>query len=337
MELIVISGFLGSGKTSLLLLLAKSFVAEGRKVAIVENEVGQNGIDGDMLKAEGLNVREIYSGCVCCSLRHDLIHTLLELEREVKPDVVFLEPSGVAGPKQIKHCLCGYGGDIEKQTFLVVADAKRLPAIRDFSMPLIHDGLEIADLVALNKCDLVSAQQFKELEARIREINPAVDLLCVSATTGFHVDCLIEKIKMRVSGKPEASPAEHAQGNLPEAAIFAASVTIDAPVVQSGQRVKEMLQNLCAQLKAEKGVLIGHIKAILKTQPTGYLVFSVTAEDEPVTEKGLLPQGRITQLDLTVNAIVYGIDEVPFSALCKNSFQALSQSLQAHPKKEENP
>jgi G3E family GTPase len=328
MELIVISGFLGSGKTSLLLLLAKAFVAEGRKVAIVENEVGQNGIDGDMLKAEGLNVREIYSGCVCCSLRIDLIHTLLELERKVKPDLVILEPSGVAGPKQIKHCLCGYGGDIEKQTFLVVADAKRLPAIRDFSMPLIHDGFEIADVVALNKCDLVSARQLNDLEARIREINPTVDLLCVSATTGFQVEGLLEKIKMRSSGKPEASPAEHVKGNLPEAAIFAASATIDAPVVHARQQVKEMLQSLCVQLKAEKGVLIGHIKAILKTLPTGYLVFSVTAEDDPVTEKGRLPQERITQLDLTVNAIVYGIDEAPFSALCKKSFQALTQSLQ---------
>lgn len=328
MELLVISGFLGSGKTSLLLLLSKSFVAAGRKVAIIENEVGQNGIDGDMLKAEGLNVREIYSGCVCCSLRIDLIHTLLELERKVKPDLVILEPSGVAGPKQIKHCLCGYGGDIEKQTFLVVADAKRLPAIRDFSMPLIHDGFEIADVVALNKCDLVSTQQLNELQARIREINPTVDLLCVSATTGFHVDDLLEKINRRASVKPAASPAEHAKGNLPKAAIFAATAGIDEPVAQAGQQVKEMLQSLCAQVKAEKGVLIGHIKAILKTEPTGYLVFSVTAENEPATEKGRLPQERITHLDLTVNAIVYGADEAAFTALCNERFQALTQSLQ---------
>jgi G3E family GTPase len=328
MELLVISGFLGSGKTSLLLLLSKSFVAAGRKVAIIENEVGQNGIDGDMLKAEGLNVREIYSGCVCCSLRIDLIHTLLELERKVKPDLVILEPSGVAGPKQIKHCLCGYGGDIEKQTFLVVADAKRLPAIRDFSMPLIHDGFEIADVVALNKCDLVSTQQLNELQARIREINPTVDLLCVSATTGFHVDDLLEKINRRASVRPAASPAEHAKGNLPKAAIFAATAAIDEPLAQAGQQVKEMLQSLCAQVKAEKGVLIGHIKAILKTEPTGYLVFSVTAENEPATEKGRLPQERITHLDLTVNAIVYGADEAAFTALCNERFQALAQSLQ---------
>jgi G3E family GTPase len=327
MELIVISGFLGSGKTSLLLLLAKTFVAEGRKVAIVENEVGRIGIDGAMLQAEGLDVREIYSGCVCCSLRIDLIHTLLQLEREVKPDVVFLEPSGVAGPKQIKHCLCGYGGNIEKQTFLVVADAKRLPAIRDFSMPLIHDGFEIADVVALNKSDLVSAEQLHELEGRIRDINPTVEFLCVSATTGVQVDRLIKKIQARAPGKPDASPAEHAKGNLPQAAIFAASATIDAPVAQAEQRVSEMLQDLAAHLKTQADVLIGHLKAILKTEPTGYRVLSVTTVNEPATLKGRLPTKPITRLELTVNAIVYGIEEAAFAALCQARFEALKRSL----------
>ncbi len=328
MEIIVISGFLGSGKTSLLLLLAKAFVAEGRKVAIIENEVGRLGIDGTMLQAEGLDVREIYSGCVCCSLRIDLVRTLLELEREVKPDVVILEPSGVAGPKQIKHCLCGYGGDIEKQTFLVVADAKRLPAIRDFSMPLIHDGFEIADLVALNKCDLVSVKQLTALEARIRDINPSVELLCISATTGFHVERLIKNIQSRAPGKPDASPAEHAKGNLPEAAIFAASATIVSPVAQAEQRVSEMLQDLGAQLNAQADVLLGHLKAILKTEPTGYKVFSLTAAHEPVIRKGRLPTTPITRLELTVNAIVYGMEEAAFDPLCQSHFRALTCSLQ---------
>jgi G3E family GTPase len=327
MELIVISGFLGSGKTSLLLHLAKAVVAEGRKVAIIENEVGKDGIDGATLAAEGLNVREIYSGCVCCSLRHDLIHTLLELEREVKPDVVFLEPSGVAGPKQIQHCLCGYGGEIDKQTFLVVADAQRLPRIRDFSIPLIHDGLEVADVVAINKADLVSGAHLHELERRVREINPKVDLLCVSATQGFQMDRLIEKIKAHAPGRPAAAPAEYAKGNLPEAAIFTGSADVSVPVAVAEQRIREMLGNLCSQLKAEQGTLIGHLKAILKTRPAGYRVFSVTDANEPVSEKGRLPQGPISQMTVTVNAIVYGMNESLFSNLCKKSFQTLETSL----------
>ena len=181
MKLIVISGFLGSGKTTLLLTLAKTFSGQGHKVAIIENEVGKTGVDGELLKAEGLSVREIYSGCVCCSLRHDLIQTLLELEREVKPDIIFLEPSGVAGPKQIQQCLCGYSGEIEKTVMIAVADAQRLPIIRDFSIPLVHDGIEIADLVVINKADLVSPEQLMELQRRLLEVNPVAEMLCISA------------------------------------------------------------------------------------------------------------------------------------------------------------
>ena len=75
MNLFVIAGFLGSGKTSLLLAVAKAVSESGRKMAIIENEVGKVGIDDIVLRAEGLPVREIYSGCVCCSLRLDLINT----------------------------------------------------------------------------------------------------------------------------------------------------------------------------------------------------------------------------------------------------------------------
>ena len=330
MELIVISGFLGSGKTSLLLTLAKAFAEQGRKVAIIENEVSKDGVDGEQLKAEGLDVREIVAGCVCCSLRHNLIQTLLELERDVQPDVVFLEPSGVAGPKQIQNCLFGYGGEIEKQTHVVVVDAKRLHAIRDFSIPLIHDGLEIADLVAINKSDLVSDDQRRELEDRVREVNPVVDLLCVSATEGMRLNELVAKITARPDGAPDESPAEHAsRTDQPEAAIFAGSVTVDSPSPDAPEQIQELLRELSCQLKKEDGVLIGHLKAILKTKPTGYCVFSVTEQCGAAAQKGRLPQESLVQLTVTVNAIAYGIDDEPFSNLCKKSFQTLQQSLGA--------
>lgn len=327
MELIVISGFLGSGKTSLLLMLAKAFAKQGRKVAIIENEVSKDGVDGEQLKAEGLDVREIVAGCVCCSLRHDLIHTLLELEREVQPDVVFLEPSGVAGPKQIQHCLCGYSGEIEKQTHVVVADAKRLPRIQDFSIPLIRDGLEIADLVAINKSDLVSADQLLALEGRVRAVNPDVEMLCVSATEGTRVDELIEKITARLARTPDEAPAEHASHDLPDASVFTDSLSVDSPASDAPAQIAVMLESLSGQLKKEDGILIGHLKAILKTQPTGYCVFSVTEENGTAVQKGRLPQEDLRQAVVTLNAIVYGAEDEPFSRLCEKRFQTLEHSL----------
>ncbi len=329
MKLIVISGFLGSGKTTLLLTLAKTFSGQGHKVAIIENEVGKTGVDGELLKAEGLSVREIYSGCVCCSLRHDLIQTLLELEREVKPDVIFLEPSGVAGPKQIQQCLCGYSGEIEKTVMIAVADAQRLPIIRDFSIPLVHDGIEIADLVVINKADLVSPEQLMELQRRLLEVNPVAEMLCISAQQGTNVDRVIRKITALVAqDETEKTVVElSADNELPKASIFAASVAVESPNADAIQLIGQFLHQLSQQLKPGSGVLIGHIKAIVKTEPTGYTVFSVTNHNQPPIQKGRLPAGPVEKLALTVNAIVYGMNEGPFRRLCLAQFRALENKL----------
>ena len=329
MKLIVISGFLGSGKTTLLLALARTFSERGHKVAIIENEVGKTGVDGELLKAEGLSVREIYSGCVCCSLRYDLVNTLLELEKEVQPDIVFLEPSGVAGPKQIQNCLCGYSGTIEKTVMIAVADAQRLPAIREFSIPLIHDGIEIADLVAINKTDLVSPEQLSELQRRLKEVNPVAEMLCISAQQGTNVDRLIAKISaLVVQDKIEKPAIELPEGNdLPKASIFAASVTVESPNSDAVRLIEEFLHQLSRKLKPANGILIGHLKAIVKTEPIGYAVFSVTSHDQPPFQKGRLSTGSVEKLILTVNAIVYGMNEGPFKRLCLAQFRPLEKEL----------
>ncbi|MBL7005961.1 MAG: hypothetical protein ISR78_02640, partial [Spirochaetia bacterium] len=77
MQILIISGFLGSGKTTLLLGLSEFLVRRGERVAIIENEVGEIPVDSSCLKAQGLTVRELYAGCICCSLREDLQKTIM--------------------------------------------------------------------------------------------------------------------------------------------------------------------------------------------------------------------------------------------------------------------
>jgi G3E family GTPase len=328
MELIVVSGFLGSGKTTVLLALAKHFGALGRKVAVIENEVGKDGIDGELLQAEGLAVREIYSGCICCSLRHDLIQTLLELEREYEPDLVFLEPSGVAAPKQIQHALNGYGGEIDGKTMIVVADAKRLPAIQDFSMPLIHDGLEIADLVVVNKVDLVTTTELGKLQERIAEANGDVRQFAISANQGVGMTSLIEAIESRcqsqVAEKPH--PAHPGESGLPEAAIFATTLELESPDPNVVPLVMRALESLSVALDPADGILIGHIKAIIRAQPVGYAVFSVTDHGAKAAQKGRLPD-TLKRCKVILNAIVYGIEPDVFEVLCQQHVDALLHEL----------
>ena len=326
MDLIVISGFLGSGKTTLLLALAKHFSAAGRKVAIIENEVGKDGIDGELLKAEGLSVREIYSGCICCSLRHDLIQTLLELERDYQPDLVFLEPSGVASPKQIQRAFDGYGGEIDGKLVIIVADAERLPAIEDFSMPLIRDGLEIADLVVLNKADLVSSAELAQLQERIRLVNPKVEQLSLCAHRPADLAQLVANVAARALPKPPPAVAHPAEEDLPPAAIFAATIELARPPATALSLVQDSLHQLSLELSPDDGILIGHLKAIVKTEPLGYAVFSVTGHAQNAVQKGSLPR-TITRAKVIINAIVYGMANDAFATLCQTHIHRLETEL----------
>jgi len=329
MELITISGFLGSGKTTLLLQMAKELSEkQGRKVAIIENEAGKVGIDGDLFKAAGLPVREIYSGCICCSLRTDLIQTLLELEREFQPDVVLLEPSGVAGPKQIQRALTGYSGEINGKTMVFLMDAARLKAIQDFSLPLINDGIEVADLVAINKADAVPEEEIESLKERILAVNPSADILPVSALQGSNLKVLQEKIFARLSAKEGivnySDPAKDAE--LPHAAIFADSISGTFDDHRAAriflERAEKRLHQIARSLGKAENAFIGHIKAIVKTKPTGYTVLSLTGFDAPPVVKGRLPE-TAAEFTATLNAIVYGVEKEDLAALCRPHLEKL--------------
>src|SRR5210317_1406548 len=101
MKLLIIAGFLGSGKTTLLLQVAKHLAAASKRIAIIENEMGEVGVDGDYLTLEGLHVQELLGGCICCTLAAGLVGTLEKVERLFQPDLVILEATGSARPSDI--------------------------------------------------------------------------------------------------------------------------------------------------------------------------------------------------------------------------------------------
>ncbi len=97
----IVSGFLGAGKTTLIKLLAKALNESGERVVIIENEFGEIGIDGKMLEIEGLEVFEITQGCLCCSVKWNFVETLAMIAREIKPDRILIEPSGIFIPVDV--------------------------------------------------------------------------------------------------------------------------------------------------------------------------------------------------------------------------------------------
>ena len=109
MKIIILGGFLGSGKTSFLKKFAKYILEKEKtsgsktKVVIIENEIGNVAIDNQILENENLNVRTLFSGCVCCTLQGELVSTIRELMKQEKPDWIIIESTGVAYPGSIKE------------------------------------------------------------------------------------------------------------------------------------------------------------------------------------------------------------------------------------------
>ncbi len=312
MNLFVIAGFLGSGKTSLLLAIAKAVSDSGRKLAIIENEVGDVGVDDIFLAGEGLPVKEIYSGCICCSLRGDLIATLLEIEREFAPDIVILEPSGVASARQVLSALQGYGGEIDRKHVAVIIDAERFSKLEKLNIPIITDGIHAADIIVVNKLDLVSPEELEEVSGKIRSIRPEINIINVSAAQNDNVELLVKEFMAVPDSekKPDkVLPFMPSRGGLepvPYAHNFALSNLSHGDV---GTVLANIVQGIGHDVINAGCEVIGHIKAVAKTANGGYLMASATSSGQRPHLKGRLPSGQIDELKVALNVIVYGIEK----------------------------
>jgi len=183
MHLLLVTGFLGSGKTSLILSLAHAARAAGRGVAVIVNEIGEIGIDNQLMRRLDLDVWELTNGCICCTLTADLVTTLHKLDEGYAPDLVIVEPSGAAEPANLLRAMPYYRGrPLESTRWIVVLDPLRLPMLLEVLTPLITAGIRQAEYVVISKTDLASPKEVEEAETAAREINAAAPLFAVDLT-----------------------------------------------------------------------------------------------------------------------------------------------------------
>ncbi len=196
MKLIIVSGFLGSGKTTFLLGLAKRLAGEdGLDFVILENEAGEVSIDGPYLEGQGLQVRELFSGCVCCQLAGDLVVSMREIKAALDPAGVILEASGLARVESILDTLGKYYHELEAPLVISLADLERSELYLEDPMPFVINQLKHADIALLNKADRGETGLLEAMENRLQEINPHAEVVRISALDGTNLDVVAEKVQ----------------------------------------------------------------------------------------------------------------------------------------------
>lgn len=175
---LVVSGFLGSGKTTLVRWLLEEAQATGVRLAVVSNEFGALGIDQALLGDRQAAYVELAGGCVCCQLSDELLQTVQTLRERTSPDRIVVETSGIALPSET---LLTFWRDpvkqwVEEDMGVVVVDAKQVADGRDLE-GTFEEQVTSADLLVLNKTDLVSPAQLVEVETRLRALEPDAPII----------------------------------------------------------------------------------------------------------------------------------------------------------------
>ena len=357
MKIVVIAGFLGSGKTTLLLSVARRLSAGGRnRLAIVENEAGKVGVDGALVQAAGLEVREIFGGCVCCSMGANLLVTLHKLETALDPDYVILEPSGVAGPQTIRQVIDGYDGNIESVRLAVLFDVERYRAISHVARPLVMGSIAAADVLAVSKVDLVDREQVVDLADQLHQQRSDVSIVALSSKTGEGENRLVELLTGGDNGR-RASPGggrsgtEHTRGahqgddhahdhahavhehpGSPIVEARALELAFDQPA--AGESVatasRGMVESVARAIAAHGGAVIGHVKAVVGAiGPDGgrsTLVLRTTSADRPADADGPTVD-RAQSATVTFNALAYAMEREALCAAVDRAAQQVRHEL----------
>ncbi len=171
----VISGFLGAGKTTLIQKLIKDVFA-GQKVVLVENEFGEIGIDGGFLQEAGIEITEINSGCICCTLQGDFQEALKKVVETYNPDHIVIEPSGVGKLSDILKIIKSVEG-LELNSYSAVVDAKRCQIYHKNFREFFDDQIATAACVILSRTQMTDEKTLQADVDIIRELNPEARII----------------------------------------------------------------------------------------------------------------------------------------------------------------
>ncbi len=216
----IISGFLGAGKTTLIKkLLSEAF--PGEKLVLIENEFGEISIDGGFLKESGVQISEMSSGCICCSLVGDFHQALKDVADQFHPDRILIEPSGVGKLSDVIVAVENTVSDVPElklNSFVTVADATKVKVYMKNFGEFYNNQVESAGTIVLSRTQKLSQEKLESAVAMLQEKNPSAAILTTpwDQLDGKTILSAMEKVSLadellaKMRAEHEAEEAEHA-------------------------------------------------------------------------------------------------------------------------------
>ena len=216
----IISGFLGAGKTTLIKKLI-SEAYQGEKLVLIENEFGEISVDGGFLKDAGIQISEMSSGCICCSLVGDFGRALHEVEEQFHPDRILIEPSGVGKLSDVVAAVEKAAGEdpaLKLNSFVTVADAAKVKLYMKNFGEFYNDQVEHAGTILLSRTQNLTQERLEGAVALLREKNPAAAILTTpwdrldtkAILSAIEKTSLEEELLERIRADHAAEEAAHA-------------------------------------------------------------------------------------------------------------------------------
>ena len=216
----IVSGFLGAGKTTLIKkLLAEAY--PGEKLVLIENEFGEISIDGGFLKEAGIQISEMSSGCICCSLVGDFNKALKDVQAQFHPDRILIEPSGVGKLSDVIVAVENTVADVpdmKLNSFVTVADASKVKVYMKNFGEFYNNQIESAGTIILSRTQKLTEEKLEAAVSMLREKNPDAAILTTpwDQLDGKTILSAIEKVSLadellaKMRAEHEAEEAEHA-------------------------------------------------------------------------------------------------------------------------------
>lgn len=239
----LITGYLGAGKTTLL----RHLLETDRKMAVLMNEFGKIAIDSKVIKGKNINMIELKGGCVCCSLTGEFEAAIKEIKEKIDPELIIIETTGVAEPDAIIGDITENIEGVRLDAVITVVDAdsmKKFPSLGYTG----RTQIEMADIILLNKIDLVNDEELVKIEDLTRRINPKAEIIHASYCS---VD--LELILDLKAGRKTIEKREH-DHHIEESGL--SHFTYKSEKKLSKEKIEKLLYDLPSDIIRAKGFIV---------------------------------------------------------------------------------